>query len=117
MELVTNEILQVLTLLLPGFISAWIFYGLTSYPKPSEFERVVQALIFTVLIQGIVVPTKYILCMAGDSIGCLGPWTKDATLVTSLIIAVIIGILFSAFANNDRFHSLLRTLKITKNEQ
>lgn len=114
MEWVTSEILQVLMLLLPGFISAWIFYSLTSYPKPSEFERVVQALIFTVLIQGLVVPTKYLLYMTGGSLVSFGPWTKDATLVTSLIIATIIGILFSAFANNDRFHTLLRALKITK---
>lgn len=27
------------------------FYGLTSYPKPSQFERVVQAMIFTLFTQ------------------------------------------------------------------
>lgn len=114
MDWATSEILQILTLLFPGFISAWIFYALTSYPKPSEFERVVQALIFTVLIQGIVVPTKSLLCLTGEFLICIGPWSKESTLVISLVIATIIGILFSAFANNDRFHKLLRFLKITK---
>ena len=57
MDWATSEMLQFLTLLFPRFDSAWIFYALTSYPKPSEFERVVQARIFTVLIRGIVVLT------------------------------------------------------------
>lgn len=37
--------------LLPGFVTAWVIYGLTSQTKPSQFERVVQALIFTFIIQ------------------------------------------------------------------
>ena len=44
-----GDIVGVLTFLLPGFVAASIFYSLTSYPKPSPFDRVVQALIFTVI--------------------------------------------------------------------
>ena len=40
--------------LLPGFVAAAIFYSLTSFPKPSAFDRVMpQALIFTVVGQAI----------------------------------------------------------------
>ncbi|SUP44184.1 Uncharacterised protein [Vibrio furnissii] len=59
MENLTNDIITLLQYLLPGFVAAWMFYSLTSYPKPSQFERVVQALIFTIFIQAIVVVIEY----------------------------------------------------------
>ena len=49
MNWASSEIVGVLSFLLPGFVAAAIFYSLTSYPKPSPFDRVVQALIFTVI--------------------------------------------------------------------
>ena len=45
----SGDIVGVLTFLLPGFVAASILYSLTSYPKPSPFDRIVQALIFTVI--------------------------------------------------------------------
>ncbi len=51
-----DNFLAVVAFLLPGFITAWIFYGLTSHPKPSQFERTIQALIFTFIIQIFVAP-------------------------------------------------------------
>ncbi|OWO67359.1 hypothetical protein B2J67_20175, partial [Vibrio cholerae] len=59
MENLTNDVITILQYLLPGFVSAWVFYSLTSYPKPSQFERVVQALIFTIFIQAIVVVVEF----------------------------------------------------------
>ncbi len=47
MELASKELVGIISYLLPGFLAAWIFYGLTAHPKPQPFERVVQALIFT----------------------------------------------------------------------
>ncbi len=47
MNLPSSEVLKVIYALLPGFVAAWIFYGLTAPPRQSPFERVVQALIFT----------------------------------------------------------------------
>jgi hypothetical protein len=52
MDTISPDILNLIYKLLPGFLSAWVFYGLTAHPKASPFERVVQALIFTVMIQG-----------------------------------------------------------------
>ena len=54
MSWVSNEVVEVLTFLLPGFVAATIFYPLTSHPKPSPFNSVVQALIFTMIVQAIV---------------------------------------------------------------
>ena len=45
--------MAVLTFLLPGFVAAAVFYSLTSHPKPSNFERVVQALIFTIVVEAV----------------------------------------------------------------
>ena len=54
MSWASSETVTVLTFLLPGFVAAAIFYSLTSHPKPSDLERVIQALIFTVIGQAIV---------------------------------------------------------------
>ena len=54
MSWASSEVVGVLTFLLPGFVAAAIFYSLTSHPKPGAFDRVIQALIFTVIGQAIV---------------------------------------------------------------
>jgi hypothetical protein len=41
-----KDVVSLLFQLVPGFIAAWILYGFSSYPKPSQFERLVQALVF-----------------------------------------------------------------------
>ena len=102
MENINSQLILVLQYLLPGFLSAWIFYGLTAYPKPSPFERVIQALIFTFIIRG----ATEILEMLFD--------IQSSSFILSLPIALFLGILFSYYANNDKFHKLLRALKITK---
>ena len=37
--------------LLAGFVAAWVFYGLTPYKRPTPFERIVQALVYTAVVQ------------------------------------------------------------------
>ena len=53
MSWASSEVVNVLTFLLPGFVTAFVFHSLTSHPRLKEFDRVVQALIFTILIQAI----------------------------------------------------------------
>ena len=53
MNWAASEAVAVLTFLLPGFVSAAVFYSLTSHPKPNEFGRVIQALIFTIIVQAV----------------------------------------------------------------
>ena len=50
MDTFAKDFVTLLQYLLPGFVAAWIIYSFTSYPKPSQFERVVQALIFTIFL-------------------------------------------------------------------
>lgn len=102
MENVNSELIPVLQYLLPGFVSAWIFYGLTAYPRPSPFERVIQALILTFIIRGVTEILETYLNI------------QSSSFILSLSLALFFGILFSYSANNDKFYRLLRHLKITK---
>jgi hypothetical protein len=99
--------------LLPGFLAAWIFYGFTSYPKPSQFERVIQALIFTFIIQVVVLIEKAI-CLKIGIYWNVGNWGEHSNIICSTINSIFLGILFSYYANNDKFHKLIRKIGISK---
>jgi hypothetical protein len=62
---VPEEVATLIYHLLPGFVAAWIFYGLTAHPKADHFERVVQALIFTVIARGITIVVRHTLLLLG----------------------------------------------------
>ncbi|CAI1502715.1 Uncharacterised protein [Serratia quinivorans] len=113
MESISSEIFDILKFLLPGFLTAWIFHALTSHPKQAQFERIVQALIFTVIAQGLSTFVKPVLLWLGK-FHSFGIWTNTTQLVWSYIAAIIVGLVFSAFANNDLLHKLFRLLRITK---
>jgi len=108
-----SQLVDLLQFLLPGFLSAWIFYGFTSFLKPSQFERVVQALIFTLIIQTIVSVIQKLALYIGK-FHSFGFWTDQSALLNSVVVATILGFLFSYLANRDLFHRLIRKLRISK---
>ncbi|MBN2160245.1 MAG: hypothetical protein JW807_12680 [Spirochaetes bacterium] len=117
MENYSKDILILIQYLLPGFVTAWIFYAFTSYIKPSQFERVIQALIYTIIVQAIVYVIQKILYWIGEwekIQKCVGEWNSSVNLIYSLIIAILLGFLFTYFANNDKFHNLIRRVNITR---
>ena len=98
----SQQFISTLQYLLPGFLAAWIFYGLTSYAKPSHFERVIQALIFTLFVQ------------ASVSIGGeLLPRHYLVERMLPFLFAAMWGIIFSVSANNDWLHKPLRKIRFT----
>ena len=113
METFAKDFVTLLQYLLPGFVSAWIFYGLTSYPKPSQFERVIQALIFTIFIQALVFCVKTLMLLISEK-WHLFEWNSNSSIIWSIICAIFLGIVFSYYANNDKFHKLLRSLSVTR---
>ena len=113
MENFSRDMILILQYLLPGFVSAWIFYGLTSYQKPSQFERVVQALIFTAFIQVFISLLKYVFLFIGNY-WVLSEWDDSSNLIFSVIIAVLLGFIFSYYANNDNLFKYLRIKGITR---
>jgi Family of unknown function (DUF6338) len=118
MENFAKDFVSILQYLLPGFVSAWVFYGLTSYPKPSQFERVVQAMIFTLFTQATLNIVEFILKSLGK-FWFIAKWSDSSNLIWSIVIALLMGLVFSYFANNDKLHKFLRgegreRIKITK---
>lgn len=100
MSALGQDTTQVLQYLLPGFLAAWIFYGLTPHTKPQEFERVIQALIFTLIVQTIVFLERL------STVDMWRLWTQTAWNATAqyaapAITAVIVGLAFAGCANND----------------
>ncbi|MCO7468698.1 DUF6338 family protein [Stenotrophomonas maltophilia] len=112
MDNLFSQATPLLMFLLPGFLSAWIFYGLTSHPKPSQFERTVEALVFTFVVHGATKALKIGLLAAGR-IQSLGVWTSDSQTIWSIIFAGLLRVGVAAAVNKDTFHSWLRGLGFT----
>lgn len=113
MDSVSTELVSLLQFLLPGFITSWIFYSFTSFKKPEQFERVVQALVFTFVIQTIFELSKFIAMKVGAHYS-LGHWKVELESSLRALIALILGLIICFYANNDRLHNVLRRLSITK---
>ena len=108
----SKDVLALLTQLMPGFLTAWVVYGLTTYTKPPQFERVVQALIYSFLVNGLVAILEVVLLFVGKTIK-LGTWDKSSEVIASAMIALLLGILLSFYMRNDAFFKLARRLKLT----
>ena len=114
MENLATDLFSVLRFLLPGFFAAWVFFGLSAYEKPSQFERVIQALIFTLAVQ-FFVSLYAILYFKENADLSLNPTLPLYTeTIISVISAVFVGLVFALFANKDWLHGALRYCKITK---
>jgi hypothetical protein len=103
----TKETVALLQYLLPGFLAAWVFYGTTSHPKPQQFERVIQALILTFLVQALVPVARWILMGIGAFVS-IRSWDNEAATLTSLFLAVVLGGSLAYLCNRDSFHRWLR---------
>ncbi|MEW7992295.1 MAG: DUF6338 family protein [Candidatus Thiodiazotropha sp.] len=112
MEIISEKILSFFAILFPGFLAAWIFYGLTSHHKPSQFERTVQALVFTFIIQVFLPIIKWALLIVGGFISLVA-WNAASENIAAVIMAIALGFLLAFFTNNDKFHKLLREYGFT----
>ena len=102
-----NNSIEVLNFLVPGFIAAAVYYGLTSAGKPNTFERLIQALIFTIIINAI--STAAVLYEPLKNL----KWLESAP-VGNILIAVILGFGLAVLFNKDLPHRWFRRWGITK---
>jgi hypothetical protein len=109
---VSKDILALLIQLMPGFLTAWVVYGLTTYTKPSQFERLVQALIYSFIVSALVAVLEPLLLLAGRFVR-LGTWDHSAEVIASALLAISLGLLLSFFMTNDVFFRQARRLGIT----
>jgi hypothetical protein len=112
MGLIAKDLPTLVFMLLPGFLAAGVFYTLTAHPKSSEFERLIQALIFTAILR---VMTKTIMgfMIALGKIVAFGIWTDDIELAWSVVLAVPLGLFCAYLTNRDQFHKYMRSKGIT----
>ena len=111
---ISREVVALLTYLLPGFLVAWLFYAFTSHPKPaSQLERVIQALIFTLLVNALVVGEKLVLLQLGDWVR-IRQWDSDAELLASVVTAFCLGFAVAYLTNKDTLHGCLRRLGLSQ---
>lgn len=110
MNWASGEIVSVLTFLLPGFVAAGIFHSLTSHPKPGAFERIVLALIFTVIAQTV----TDVIALTADSGKAEARSFRDWMPALSISVAIALGAGAVYFSNTDAVHRILRRLRITK---
>ena len=110
MNWASGEVVGILTFLLPGFVAAAVFHSLTSHPKPDAFDRVVQALIFTVV--GNAITTVFVSWVNSPNEN--QQWIKAWEPLLSILVAVALALLASHASNRDSVHRVLRHLGITK---
>lgn len=108
----SKDVLALLTQLMPGFLTAWVVYGLTTYTKPPQFERIVQALIYSFIVNALVLILERVLIFIGRSIQ-FGVWDKSAELIASTAVALLLGLVLSYYMRNDSFFALARRLNLT----
>ena len=110
MSWASSEAVTILSFLLPGLVAVAVFHMFTSHPRPSEFERIVQALIFTILVQAIAELSLWI----GRLLGHDALWGDKSEIMVSVGIALVLGLIAVYFSNTDTLHGLLRFLRLTK---
>jgi hypothetical protein len=108
MSWATSEVVAVLTFLLPGFVGAAVFYSLTSHPKPGEFDRVVQALVFTTVGQAVAWLTQALAGLRWEH-----AWPAGLELTVAVLSAVAVALLAVYVSNHDIIHGALRRIGVT----
>ncbi|TMU78940.1 hypothetical protein FGA82_14820 [Pseudomonas fluorescens] len=114
MDDLVKEVIPLLQYLIPGFLSAWIFYSLTAFKRPDTFGQIVQALIFTFVIQGAVWGIGSLCLWVGSKGFSVGPWNAKAETIWAFVVSVTLGLLSCYLATNDKLHAWLRSRNVTK---
>ena len=110
MNWASSEVVTILTFLLPGFVATAIFHSLTAHPKPNEFDRIVQALIFTTVVQAIVKGVP----LVGSLAGVAPLWTGESEIVVAVLVAVAVAVVAVYASNHDTLLRFLRWIGLTR---
>jgi len=114
MDDLVKEVIPLLQYLIPGFLSAWIFYSLTAFKRPDTFGQIVQALIFTFVVQGAVWAIGSLCLWVGSKGFSIGRWDAKAETMWAFVVSLTLGLLPCYLATNDKLHGWLRGRNVTK---
>ncbi|WP_449440954.1 DUF6338 family protein [Pseudomonas migulae] len=112
MDEATNQIFPILQTLLPGFVTTIIFYWLSDAPKPGQFERVIQALICSAMIQVFVVALKEFCFWVGNWF-FFEDWYNWLDTGWAVIFAVSLGVSLAYWAKHDTLYRAARFMRLT----
>lgn len=105
MDFSNLNFIEILNHLLPGFLAAAVFHNLTAHPKSAAtFERVIQALIFSAVLQVATYSVIQVYAYLGQQDPTVASWSSESSLAVSLILALIFGLGLSVCANNNFPH-------------
>lgn len=114
------EALVILIVLLPGFFAARIEQRLTVNPDQNDFDKTVEALIYSFFIYVIftVINSTFPVGLKIDNQGTTGSYsyslvTSPLHLALLPVIAVVLAILVSAATNHDWFGGFFRWIGVT----
>lgn len=114
------EAVAVLLLLLPGFVSAAIIQSLCVRTSQTEFDKVIEALLYSFVVYVVFVaafgaPPFRVIAEPIPGNGTLySPDVDSTSLLWLLGISVAIGLAVSASSTNDIHGSVLRWARITQ---
>jgi hypothetical protein len=114
MDDLVKEVIPLLQYLIPGFLSAWIFYSLTAFKRPDTFGQIVQALIFTFVIHGAVLGIGTLCLWVGSKGFSVGKWDARAETAWAFSFSLMLGIFACYLALSDKLHAGLRRRNLTK---
>lgn len=114
MDDLVKDIIPLLQYLIPGFLSTWIFYSLTAFKRPDTFGQIVQALIFTFVIQGAVLAVGNLCLWIGSKGFSLGNWDDRAQTLWAFVFSLMLGLFACYLATSDKLHGWLRERNVTK---
>ncbi|WP_049273194.1 DUF6338 family protein [Pseudomonas putida] len=115
MEEIPTQVIATFQALLPGFVATMIFYWLAEAAKPTQFERIIQALVCSGLIK-LLMPAVEAACLWVGQWKDFGYWSKDAEAIWPFGLAVIIGLLLARFAFKDTLYRLARFFRLTSRQ-
>lgn len=116
----TSEAFGILLLLLPGFACAYIVEKLTVRKKQSDFDKVIEAFLFSLILYIVVAPFfDFTLPLVWNRLTLSGSeqyilhlrWLYLAVLA---ICAAVLAIIYSANLNHDWVLRLLRKIGVTQ---
>lgn len=112
----SSETIRVLIFLLPGFVAAGIFQTLISNPKPSGVGIIVQAFIFTMLVQLVAQLGLWGIgaVWPDSSLSSMGGWDVSALVVMLVCLAIALGLVSAFIWNSDQLHRRLRDWGVTR---
>lgn len=114
MSYFSDELLKLLQYLTPGFVVIKILKSLLPCEDKKEYILIIEALIYTAVINLLVELLKDISTWIGLNYFSIGNWNNTLAFLFSILFSILIALLFSYILNNDVVHDYLRKKRITR---